>query len=101
MRLFPIAAYKLIRILGKIGFRPVRQEGSHLRLIHPDGRSTTIPIHGAKDIDPNILGEILKQAKLSREEFFKLLKEILILFGIAAREKVNQKNYEKLKLPLL
>ncbi|MBI4177178.1 MAG: hypothetical protein HY516_02325 [Candidatus Aenigmarchaeota archaeon] len=49
---------------------------------HADGRSIPIPVHGRKQINPHMLGEILKQAKLSREEFFKLLKEILILLSV-------------------
>ncbi|MBI4177504.1 MAG: type II toxin-antitoxin system HicA family toxin [Candidatus Aenigmarchaeota archaeon] len=93
MRLVPIAAVKLVKILEKAGFQPARQVGSHLRLIHPDGRATTIAIHGSKEINPNILNGILKEAKISREEFFKLLKEILILLGILPprHEKVSDK----------
>ena len=90
MRLIPIAAIKLIKILGKAGFKAVRQEGSHLRLINPDGRSTTVPIRGAKEITPQVLGEILKEAKISRDEFFKLLKELLIL--LATLPKRPEKN---------
>lgn len=82
MRLIPIAAIKLIKILEKAGFKAVRQDGSHLRLIHPDGRATTVSIHGSKEIPPRLLNTILKEAKLGREEFFKLLKQILLLLGI-------------------
>ncbi len=85
MRLVPIAAIKLIKILEKAGFKAARQDGSHLRLINPDGRSTTIPIHGSKEIPPWLLKTILREAKISREEFFRLLKQILILLGIASR----------------
>ncbi|MBI4177500.1 MAG: type II toxin-antitoxin system HicA family toxin [Candidatus Aenigmarchaeota archaeon] len=55
MRLIPIAAVKLVKILEKIGFKPVRQDGSHLRLIHADGRATTVPIHPGKDINQPLL----------------------------------------------
>ncbi|MBI3412713.1 MAG: type II toxin-antitoxin system HicA family toxin [Candidatus Aenigmarchaeota archaeon] len=82
MRLVPIAAVKLIKLLEKIGFRAVRQKGSHLTLQHPDGRTTVVPIHPGKEISKGTLSGILKQANLSREEFFKLLKELLILLGI-------------------
>lgn len=27
-------------------FQPIRQKGSHIRFVHPDGRKTTIPDHG-------------------------------------------------------
>ena len=82
MKLIPIAAIKLIKIFQKLGFVPVRQTGSHLILQHPDGRSVPIPIHAAKEIGPGLLSGILREAKVSREEFFKLLKEILVLLGM-------------------
>ncbi len=82
MRLVPIAATTIIKILQKLGFNPVRQKGGHLILEHIDGRSIPIPIHGNKEIPPNLLKAILREAKLSREEFFRLLKEILILLSI-------------------
>jgi len=84
----------LLKILQKAGFQPVRQTGGHLILHHPDGRSIPVPIHGRKQVDPHLLGEILKQAKITRKEFFKLLREILILLGISLRrgeKNVNRK----------
>ena len=30
-------------------FERIRQQGSHIRFVHPDGRKTTIPDHGNKD----------------------------------------------------
>lgn len=91
MRLLPIAAYELVKLLGKAGFRVVRQTGSHLTLAHPDGRVTVIPMHYGKEIGPGLLKAILKQAKLSREDFFKLLKELLLLLAILPKksEKTN------------
>ncbi|MBI4176791.1 MAG: type II toxin-antitoxin system HicA family toxin [Candidatus Aenigmarchaeota archaeon] len=82
MRLIPIAAIKLIKILEKAGFKVVRQDGSHLRLINPYGRSTTVPIHGSKEISPRLLKTILKEANIGREEFSRLLRQVLILLGI-------------------
>ena len=34
-----------------------------------------IPVHPGKDIKPGLLRAIIKEAGLSREDFFKLLKE--------------------------
>jgi predicted RNA binding protein YcfA (HicA-like mRNA interferase family) len=34
----------------KLGFQKTRQKGSHARWQHPDGRATTIPIHGNAEI---------------------------------------------------
>ncbi len=85
MRLVPMAIDKLIKVLQKMGFQPVRQTGGHLIVTNPAGKSIPIPVHGAKEIDPRTLAKILKEAKLGREEFFKLLKQILILLGITSR----------------
>ncbi len=41
---------KLVKFLENLGFKRVRQKGSHIRLKHEDGRVTTVPI----DKDRNI-----------------------------------------------
>ena len=71
-RLVPISPKDLERKLIKLGFKPVRQRGSHVFYRHPDGRSTTIPFHGNYDIGPVLLSKILKEIKISREEFEQL-----------------------------
>ncbi|MBI3413407.1 MAG: type II toxin-antitoxin system HicA family toxin [Candidatus Aenigmarchaeota archaeon] len=94
MRLVPIAVTTLVKTLQKLGFNPVRQKGSHLILQHSDGRSVPIPVHGKGEINPPLLKGILREAKVSREEFFKLLKEILVLLGIVlerSKQNVNRK----------
>ncbi len=42
----PAKASELAKVAQKLGFEKVRQKGSHARWKHPDGRSTTIPVHG-------------------------------------------------------
>ena len=68
-RLPVLRAREIINALRRLGFRQVRQTGSHIRMIHPDGRSTGVPDHGSRDIPPKLLRDILKQAKLSVQEF--------------------------------
>ncbi len=72
-KLARISGKELYKILEKIGFEMIRGRGSHVRLKHPDGRRTVVPIHGNEKIGKGLLKEILKQVKLSREEFEKLL----------------------------
>ncbi|HLC86772.1 MAG TPA: type II toxin-antitoxin system HicA family toxin [Candidatus Nanoarchaeia archaeon] len=68
-----INAIKLIKILGKIGFEVIRQEGSHVFLRHKDGRTTVIPNHPGEKIDRGLLNKILKKdIQISREDFDKL-----------------------------
>jgi predicted RNA binding protein YcfA (HicA-like mRNA interferase family) len=66
-----ISAKKIIRILEKIGFQKIRQKGSHVVMRHPDGRMSVIPVHKGEDIGPGLLLEIIKDTKLSKNEFFK------------------------------
>jgi len=81
----PIAIDRLIKVFQKMGFQPARQSGGHLIVTNPNGKSIPIPVHGRKEIDPRMLNKLLKQAGISREEFFRLLKQILILFGISSK----------------
>ncbi len=63
---------EMAKILTKMGFRPVRQESSHLFFEHPDGRTTVIPIHSREEIDRGLLTKIIKKdLQMSREEFLK------------------------------
>jgi len=71
----PLPAKKIVKILNKIGFETVRQRGSHLILKHPDGRITVVPVHPGEQIGRGLLSKIIKDAKLTREEFLKLLEE--------------------------
>ena len=71
-RLVPISGRKLCKIVEKLGFQKVHQKGSHVRYIHPDGRRTVVPVHGNEEIGRGLLREILKQTKISREEFDEL-----------------------------
>jgi predicted RNA binding protein YcfA (HicA-like mRNA interferase family) len=69
----PAKARDLQKAARKLGFQMVRQKGSHVRWKHPDGRATTIPIHGNSEIGSWLFYEILKQLDITEEEFRKLL----------------------------
>lgn len=62
----------ILKGLIKIGFVEVRQKGSHKQLRHPDGRCTTIPFHPGRDVAPLLLKQILKDVKLTIEEFLEI-----------------------------
>ena len=68
-----ISGKELCKILEKIGFEKIQGKGSHVRFKHSDGRRTVVPIHGNEKIGKGLLKEILKQIKISREEFENLL----------------------------
>ena len=63
---------ELIAALAKAGFQVSRIKGSHHRLRHPDGRSTTVPMHGNEIVGAGLLSKILRDCELSREDFVAL-----------------------------
>lgn len=72
-RLRPLPYRKVAKALGALGFRAVRQVGSHVTFEHTDGRRTVVPNHPGADVGPGLLRAILRQLSLSWEEFEKLL----------------------------
>ena len=73
MKLTPLPAKKVIQILERVGFEKIRQRGSHIFFRHPDGRTTIVPVHRGEDIGRGLLQEIIKDTKLTKEEFLKYL----------------------------
>jgi predicted RNA binding protein YcfA (HicA-like mRNA interferase family) len=62
----------LIQKVKRLGFAPVRQKGSHIRFVHPDGRKTTIPDHGNQDVPHGLLMKIVRHdLKMDLTEFFE------------------------------
>lgn len=55
-----------------LGFKKVRQKGSHMQFRHADGRGTTVPIHSSRDISPVILREIAKNIGMDAQDFVKV-----------------------------
>ncbi len=64
---------QVIRALGKAGFALVRTKGSHHFLRHEDGRATVVPVHSGENIGPGLLGKILRDCEMTRDEFVALL----------------------------
>ncbi len=60
-------ANEIARLLEDKGFVLFRQRGSHAQYRHPDGRKTSVPIHG-RDLKKGTLHGILKQANLTLED---------------------------------
>ena len=60
---------QVIAILARLGFREVRQRGSHKRFRHPDGRATTVPVHAGRDLSPLLLRRIARDVSMNVHEF--------------------------------
>ncbi len=71
-KLSPIRGKELIAILIKQGFKQVHQKGSHVRLEHPNGNKTTVPVHSGEKVGVGLLIKILRDANISRKEFERL-----------------------------
>jgi len=71
-KLSPVGGKRLIAILQKRGFVVVRQKGSHVRLEHPNGYKTSVPVHSSESIGKGLLRKILHDVNLSPEEFNRL-----------------------------
>lgn len=66
-RITPIDPYKLIKLLSKLGFKPIRQRGSHVIPVNPHGVRIVVPVHPGKKIKPGLVRIILAEARLTRE----------------------------------
>ena len=62
----------VVNALGKAGYAVLRILGSHHFLRHPDGRTTVVPVHSGETIGPGLMGKILRDWSLSRDEFSNL-----------------------------
>ena len=77
MSKLPMASFKTMdKILRRLGFDAVRQKGSHVFYRHADGRTTTFPNHGNRDIARPLIREILREISVSPDEFVKLLEQV-------------------------
>jgi len=59
---------EVIALLEAHGFAEVRQRGSHKQFRHADGRATTVPVHGGRDISPTLLRKIARDIRLTVDE---------------------------------
>lgn len=69
-----LSGKEVIKALNKAGFVSIRQRGSHVFMTKETNEGKiplVVPMH--KEIDTGTLLEIIRQAKMTREEFLKLL----------------------------
>jgi len=77
MTSLPIVDFKKMeKVLLRLGFKPVRQKGSHVFYRHPDGRTTTLPNHPSRDLARPLIREILHEIELTPEQFKEELERI-------------------------
>mgnify|MGYP005822533083 CR=1 FL=1 len=68
-----IKSRDFIKFLESIGYKVARTKGSHVRLRNENGKVTTVPVHGNKDIPKGLLSKIIREdLEMSIEEFLEL-----------------------------
>jgi predicted RNA binding protein YcfA (HicA-like mRNA interferase family) len=70
-----VSGTRLVRALGRAGFREVHRRGSHVMLVHRSDatRIAVVPMHKGKTLPPGTLRAILKGARVALEELRALL----------------------------
>lgn len=64
---------EIVKALNKAGFQIVSQRGSHIKLKHPDGRTTVVPVHKGESIGKGLMAKILHDVDMGKQEFIKFL----------------------------
>ena len=64
---------QVVKRFERLGYKVVRQRGSHIRLVHPSKSSCkplTVPDHA--ELGRGLLRKLLRDAQITLEEFLKL-----------------------------
>ena len=69
-RLPIVSGDEFVRIMRNIGFIWDYTQGSHMILLHADGRRLSIPRH--RELGRGLLRALIKDAGLTRDEFWEL-----------------------------
>lgn len=70
-----ISPKEMLRVLTKLGFSEIRQNGSHKFFHHEDGRCTVIPMHN-KDLKRGLIKGILKDIAITDDQYEDLKRKI-------------------------
>jgi predicted RNA binding protein YcfA (HicA-like mRNA interferase family) len=70
-----IGGREVVRALTKAGFVVDRIAGSHHLMVFPGDptRTVTVPVHAGRDLKPGTLRSIIRQTRLTVEEFSEFL----------------------------
>jgi predicted RNA binding protein YcfA (HicA-like mRNA interferase family) len=70
-----VDARTMEKLLLRLGFKKVRQKGSHAFYRHPDGKTTTVPHHKARVLARPLIREILREIEITIDDYNKYLKK--------------------------
>jgi predicted RNA binding protein YcfA (HicA-like mRNA interferase family) len=63
-----VSGTRIVRALERHGFKVARVAGSHHIMRHPDGRGTTVPVHGNCDVAKGTLRGILNDVGMTIDQ---------------------------------
>ncbi|PIN99946.1 hypothetical protein COT72_03875 [archaeon CG10_big_fil_rev_8_21_14_0_10_43_11] len=67
-----LSARVFFKVLSKLGFEKIRQEGSHVFFRHPDGRTTVVPNYPREKLNRGLLNKIVKKdLEITRDDLMK------------------------------
>jgi predicted RNA binding protein YcfA (HicA-like mRNA interferase family) len=72
MKLPLLSGRQVLTALKRLGFTEVHRKGSHVKMVHSDGRKIVFPYHD--EIDRYTLKGALKDAEINIKEFLKNVK---------------------------
>ena len=64
------------KLLFLLGFKKVRQKGSHAFYRQKDGRTTTIPHHKGRVLACPLIKEILREIEVTIDNYNELLRKL-------------------------
>lgn len=72
----PLKGKTIVAILLKNGFYKHNQTGSHIQMRHTERLHlrVTVPRHDKFELPSFVVGSILKQSEITKEEFLKMLR---------------------------
>jgi predicted RNA binding protein YcfA (HicA-like mRNA interferase family) len=72
MKLPLLSGRQVLAALERLGFVEIHRKGSHVKMMHPDGRKIVFPFH--HEVDRYTLKGALCDAGVDVEEFIKQVK---------------------------
>ena len=72
MKLPLLSGKQVLTTLGRMGFVEVHRKGSHVKMLHPDGRKIVFPYHA--EVDRYTLKGALRDADIELDEFLTHIK---------------------------
>ena len=72
-RLPVLSGDEFAKVMAQIGYAWDNTEGSHMILLHPEGRRLSVPRH--RELGRGLIRSLIHDAGLTREQFMRLYRQ--------------------------